>query len=780
MATAEPTHADDAEPGREAGPRISVRTRHVDPPDNAAEPPPETAGIPGNTAEPPSDRAGTPGNASEPPSGTAEVPGTAESPDTTGSPSAAETPATAGGPDAARDSDASPDDDSARDSDPARDSDRGRDQGPERDQDPGQDSAADPKPIPEAGPKSDAVPSPNAVPDAHPDDRPDTAPDAGSGLDTSARASASAGPGVGVGGRESTRLRRFLRHPAILATALSGVLHIIWFFTFANSGGDLAAQDAWAEFVGRNPGSAYNLAWYGGMHPVSYSVVSPYLMAVLGVRTTMMIAGTLSAGLLMLVLMRSRAVRNPVAAAAAGVFALLCNAISGRVTFGLGMVFALGAAAVVFCWPYRWRYKRWAKALCAAPLAAAATAASPVAGLFVGFVAVALFLQKRRPGAWALGLAPAAVVGVSAWMFPFSGTQPMMFGSVLLPFASAACAFFLVPKEWKTVRITSAVYGLAVVLVWLINSQIGSNISRLPMLLGGVTLIAALPFTVPRSRKWYAILLAFVTVNGWIAFKAVDDIVHTTPAASWARELAPLVNQLQVAGAEKGRVEVVPARSHREASALAPYVNLARGWNRQADMERNPLFYDDTLNSANYHEWLQRWAVHYVVVPKGEPDGDGGERERELVQRGMPYLKQVWGDANWQLFEVTDPTPMADPPAVVDRAEQGELTLEVKRAGRVLIRIPYSPWLGLVDAEGKSVKPPQETEESKQREDGAPKTYDNVNGCLMETEEDAQGDQWTELLAPRAGTYRLAAPYQLPRGTGCPEELREEVRGSEG
>ena len=53
----------------------------------------------------------------------------------------------------------------------------------------------------------------------------------------------------------------------------------LWFFFFANSGGDLAAQDAWAEFVGRHPDSAYNLAWYGGMHPVSYSVVSPYLMS---------------------------------------------------------------------------------------------------------------------------------------------------------------------------------------------------------------------------------------------------------------------------------------------------------------------------------------------------------------------------------------------------------------------------------------------------------------------------------------------------------------------
>lgn len=559
--------------------------------------------------------------------------------------------------------------------------------------------------------------------------------------------------------------QRMLRHPVLSLTVLSGVLHIIWFFTFANSGGDLAAQDAWAEFVGRHPDSAYNLAWYGGMHPVSYSVVSPYLMSVLGVRTTMMIAGTVSAGLLTLVLIRSRGVRNPLWASLAGVVALLCNAISGRVTFGLGMMFALGAVAAVFCWPHRWRYRRWAKALVAAPLAALATMASPVAGLFLGLVAAALFLQKRRPGAWALGLAPTAVVAVSAWLFPFSGTQPMGIGSVILPLLYGLLCLFLAPKEWVTVRLTAAVYSLGVVLVWLINSQIGSNISRLPMLFAGATLIAVLPYTVRKSRRWYVTVLALLGFTGWLGFKTVDDIVHTTPAASWARELAPLVNELQEAGAEKGRVEVVPARSHREASALAPYVNLARGWNRQADMERNPLFYDDTLNSANYHEWLQRWAVHFVVLPRDNPDGDGGERERELLRRGMPYLEQIWGDANWQLFKVTDPAPMAEPNAVVDRAEQGEMTLEVRRAGRILIRIPYSPWLSVVDAHGKSVRPPQPSPD-------APRTYRNVDGCLMQTPEDANGDRWTVLLAPHTGTYRLAAPYQLPRGTPCPDELK--------
>ncbi|WP_443043835.1 MFS transporter [Streptomyces sp. NBC_00306] len=559
----------------------------------------------------------------------------------------------------------------------------------------------------------------------------------------------------------------------LVATALAALVHLIWFFFFANSGGDIAAQDAWAEFVGRHPDSAYNLAWYGGMHPVSYSVVSPYLMSLIGVRSTMMVAGTVSAALTALILVRVRAVRNPLACSLAGVFAFLCNALSGRVTFGLGMMFALGAVAAVFCWPHRWRMNRWAKASVAAPLAGLATAASPVAGLFLGVIAAALFLNGRRPGAYALGLAPVVVVALSAWLFPFSGTQPMSFWSTSLPFLYGVFVLVLVPKDWRTVRTAAAVYALGTLLTWLIDSQIGSNVSRLPMLFAGVVLLAALPFTRPRSRKWYALVIVFAGLNFWIGFKAVDDMVRTAPTASWNRELAPLVNRLQQVNAERGRVEVVPASSHREASALAPYVNLARGWNRQADMKRNPLFYDDdkTLTSAGYRAWLDRWAVHYVVLPKGSPDESGARQEAELVREGQPYLTRIWGDGNWQLFAVKDPMPLADPPATVDHAGAGDLTIQVKTAGRVLIRVPYSPWLSLVDEDGKKVEGPQETEASKLREDG-PKSFTNPNGCLIKVEQDTEGDEWTELLAPRPGVYRLAAPYGLPRGTACPDELR--------
>ncbi|MEV7087507.1 MFS transporter [Streptomyces sp. NPDC093085] len=618
-------------------------------------------------------------------------------------------------------------------------------------------------------PAPEEPPAPGGTSDGSPPGTPDAtapvtpSPDATAPVTPAATPPAPPPPPPGVRGWAR-------RHPVLLTTLFAAAVHLLWFFFFANSGGDIAAQDAWAEFVGRHPDSAYNLAWYGGMHPVSYSVVSPYLMSVLGVRSTMMLAGTASAALLALILVRVPAVRNPVACSLAGVFAFLCNALSGRVTYGLGTLFALGAVAAVFCWPHRWRYKRWLKGVAAAPLAALATAASPVAGLFLGVVAAALFLNKRRPGAYALGLAPAAVVALSAWLFPFSGTQPMSVGTASLPFLFSVLVFVLVPRDWRTVRVATAVYGSGVLLTYVIDSQIGSNVSRLVMIVGGVVLLAALPYAVPRSRRWYALLLAFAGLNFWIGFKGVDDIVRTAPTASWARELAPLVNELQVRGADKGRIEVVPASSHRESSALTPYVNLARGWNRQADMERNPLFYDDTLTAASYRDWLDRWAVDYVVLPAGRFD-NGAAQEAELVQQGLPYLTPLWSDENWRLFAVENPKPLADPPATVVRAGAEEVTLRVDAPGQVRVRIPYSPWLALVGEDGKRVLPPQETTAS-QADPESPKSFTNLHGCLFRSVPTAQGDEWTELLAPRAGVYRLAAPYNLPRGTECPDELK--------
>jgi hypothetical protein len=82
---------------------------------------------------------------------------------------------------------------------------------------------------------------------------------------------------------------------------------------------------------------------------------------------------------------------------------------------------------------------------------------------------------------------------------------------------------------------------------------------------------------------------------------------------------------------------------------------------------------------------------------------------------------------------VTDAAPLADPPAAVEHADDGEVDLSVPVAGWVLVKIPWSPWLGL---QGNT-------------------------GCLT------RAGEWTRLYAPVPGRYRLDARYRLPRGTPC-------------
>ncbi|MBB6627149.1 MFS transporter [Nocardioides sp. KIGAM211] len=572
-------------------------------------------------------------------------------------------------------------------------------------------------------------------------------------------------------------------HPVLVASAVAAVLHVLWWWLLANSGGDIAAQDAWAEFARDHPGSAYTFAWYGGMHPVSYSVLSPYLMAALGVRTTMMVAGTLSSGLLALLLVRSRAIERPLWPALYGALAFAGNAVSGRVTFGLGALFALAAVAVVFAWPSRWRTdRRWhrvLRGLAAALLAATATAASPVAGLFLGIAAAALWLDRRRPAAYALGVPPVLVVALSAWLFPFSGQQPMHFGSAVLPFLTGVALWLLAPKGWRSVRIGAAVYAVAVLAVWLIPSPIGTNVSRLGLTFGGVLLVAVAtrrrrtrPLPV---RRWVSAALATVllavaitTSTVWQVATAARDAITTSTPAAWAIDIKPLIAELARRDARFGRVEVVPSRSHAESSALAPYANLARGWNRQADAERNPLFYgDELLTPTAYHDWLHRWAVHYVVLPVGAPDAAAAQ-EAALVASGLPYLRHVWSNASWRLYEVRDPAPLADEPAVVTSFDATGVTLYLPRAADVVVRIPDSPWLSLLDGTGSPIAPPEVQPDL---------SVVNVDGCLsigpVPAVDGQPEDDWTVLHAPKAGTYRIAAPYKLPRGTACPDAMLE-------
>jgi hypothetical protein len=538
-----------------------------------------------------------------------------------------------------------------------------------------------------------------------------------------------------AGGRPTALMRRFdPRRPVIVATAAAAVLHLLWALFLAKDSGDMAAQYAWTDFIRAHPSATYNLSWYGGLHPASYSVLSPYVMAALGVRTTAVIAGTLSAGVAAILVMRTK-VDRPLIPVLWTTFALWCDVVSGRVTFALGILFALVATVLLFP-PEGAARRRPHRVAMATALTALATMCSPVAGLFMLVVAAAMFLTGRRKESYPLFAAPPLVVGATSLLFPFYGVQPFAWYFAIIPFAIALVSGLVMPRRWRPMRAGAWVYTLGVLLTWITPSPIGSNVERLALLFGGTVLLLVAMGSTWGTRRALALWLAFAGVAAWQITKPVVDQVNTTAASATIKHAGPLISELGHVRADRGRVEVVPLRSHWEASGLSPYVNLARGWNRQADVERNTLFYDGTLTPDTYRDWLRRWSVNYVVLPSDEPD-TAAAREAKIVAAGQPWLRPVWKDANWQLFEVSGADPLADPPAVVNEAGPAELTVTMPVAGSTLLRIPWSPVLGI---EG---------------------TADNKHGCLV-----PDGD-WTRLYAPAPGRYRIGGTFGQIRGTQC-------------
>ncbi|QNS06503.1 hypothetical protein [Streptomyces xanthii] len=521
-------------------------------------------------------------------------------------------------------------------------------------------------------------------------------------------------------------LRRFTltasQRTALCATAPVLPLYAVWALFLATGGGDLAAQEAWAAFAAEHGGSAYGLFWYGGTHAANYSVLSPCLMAWAGVRTVTVLSG-IAASWLGAVLIVRCGVRRPAAPALLLSLALWCDVASGRTTFALGVACGLGACVAVTGRP-----RCAAGAVCAA----LATLASPVAGLFLAVVGAGRFLVRSRGPAAALALPPAAVVGATTLLFPFRGEQLMPVDRIWPPFLFALALVVAGPARWRAARGAAAVYALGTVLTYLLPSPVGTNVERLAELAAPAVLLAAL--RVPGLRRLQALVLAVALVwsSYWVGQKTLDDLRVSTRVPAWAQQTGGVVRELERLGADRTRVEVVPARNHREATLLAPHVNMARGWNRQLDVERGRLFYDGSFSAAAYRAWLDRWAVGFVVLPDGKPDGFA-EQEAALVRRGVPYLEPVWRDAHWRVYRVRDTVPLVSAPASVVDTDGARVTVRFARAGTATLRVAYSPWLRA------------------------------EHGCLRVR----QRGEFTELTAPAAGTYRLGSALRRPSGAGC-------------
>jgi hypothetical protein len=161
----------------------------------------------------------------------------------------------------------------------------------------------------------------------------------------------------------------------------------------------------------------------------------------------------------------------------------------------------------------------------------------------------------------------------------------------------------------------------------------------------------------------------------------------------------PLVSYLDRQPGPTFRVEIPFTFFHWEAYAVAPRFSLARGWERQLDIRYNQLFYDGRLTPASYEAWLHQMAVRFVAVPDARLDYSA-EREVQLIDHGLPYLRLVAQMPHWRIYAVRDPTPIVQGTATLRALGPNWLEIQAKQPGTALIHVHFSPYWAVTEGSG--------------------------------------------------------------------------------
>ena len=479
------------------------------------------------------------------------------------------------------------------------------------------------------------------------------------------------------------------------------------------SGTDLSAAVAHADFAGRHGLVPVDLRWYGGVSQFGYSLWSQFAMAALGARTVGLAASVVAAAAFAGVLTATGA-RRPLLGALAGAGTVALNLASGRMTYALGLAVGL-LAVLALLGPARPR-----RAVAAA-LALAAGAASPVAGLFVGLAGAALLLTGRRSDGLSLALPSAVALLVVGGVFGQGGANAMSGTDAWTALLLTGAAALAVPS--RAVRVGAALLAAGLVVAYAVPTPVGLNALRLPVMFAVPLVLACAP--------WRAVVLGPVALGLLVVKPPVQtgdlrqaDLAVNTPGyyRAVAAELARR--------APTGRVEAVPTVDYWESVHLADVVPLARGWLRQQDTARHPLFFDGTLDAQTYRAWLADNGVQYVALPDG-PTAFVGAAEAALVRGGLPYLQEVWTDGSWRLYEVAGRPALADGARVV-RSTATELVLQVDAPRDVLVRVQPSRWQTL-----------------------------SGPGCLV------PDGRWTRLRADAPGEFVVSSALQLRPSAAC-------------
>ena len=494
---------------------------------------------------------------------------------------------------------------------------------------------------------------------------------------------------------------------------------------------DFAAQATRAAIFEKVGNVSWWPGWYGGLELPTYSVIAPGLMATIGVATT----GALAAAICMVVahiLFRDSA--RPRAASVVFAASVLINLFGGRITFLVGLAAAMVAVLALV------RRHPW--------LAGAATVVSvlgsPLAGLFTGIVAAAVLLSdpSRRREALVVGAATGASLGTLGVLFHNPGVMGSPPGQMFL--ALLGLALVVVACRERTIRVGAVLVAIGLVACMVVPNGVGLNLTRMVWLLAAPLIVGYGHRPDRHVVALTALALIFPSVD--VTWQLAEADSPSASASYYTPLLGQLRDRMNTDASIGQRVEVVEPETKGAARYVGESMPVARGWERQADVTDNPIFYTDgALNADSYRHWLDELAVAYVAVPDAKLDFASVD-EAKLIAGGLPYLREVWRNQDWKLYQVIDSAPLARHARVLS-VDGNQLRLWVPHPARVPIQIRWSDHLAALDGSqpvSAAVRAP---------------------GCL------SQNGQWTVLHAPEAGAYVVTSDFdvipddQQPGGT---------------
>lgn len=450
-------------------------------------------------------------------------------------------------------------------------------------------------------------------------------------------------------------------------------------------GGDWPAHIFRIELFREVGLTLWNGQWYGGHYTLGYSVVYPPLASWFGPLAVGLASNVVASAALAALLQRYFGTAGAVAACWFAVGTGV-NLAVGRLPFALGLAFGLLA---LLAFDNGWRF--------GGIVAAALTSlASPVAGVFLGIALVGIVIDlwlRRRAGdvvhtktVVAMTIATVTPVVVTSLLFPDPGVFPFRGAAFAGVVASCVGLVLVLPSSARVLRLSAAITAIVSVPLFLVANPLGGNMTRMVVFFVLPILAAAM-----WSRRRNLVVAAGIPLALWMVLPGVASADRIGDPAADANHYDPVIDLVAEADGAIGRVEIPFTADHWEVAFIATEVPIARGWERQVDIDRNELLYEEDLTSTEYRRWIDANAVRWIAMSDAELD-QGGRAEAALLDRGLPWLRLVRTTEHWRIWEVVDARPIVEEPGRLVSESAEEIVISVDRPGTVLVRAWYMPY----------------------------------------------------------------------------------------